>query len=71
MKVGELIMFLLISLFVALTERNVMFELRKQCGTITTGITNRITKENTRQNVKSLLVAYINLAGTCAASHLR
>lgn len=40
MNDGELIMLLLISLFVALTERNVMFELGKQCATITIGITN-------------------------------
>lgn len=40
MNDGELIMLLLISLFVALTERNVMFELRMQCATITIGITN-------------------------------
>lgn len=40
MKDGELIMLLLISLFVALTERNVMAELGKQCATITIGISN-------------------------------
>lgn len=40
MKDGELIMLLLIWLFVALTERNVMFELGKQCATITCSITN-------------------------------
>lgn len=40
MKDGELIMLLLIWLFVALTERNVMFELEKQCATITCSITN-------------------------------
>lgn len=40
MKDGELIMLFLIWLFVALTERNVMFELGKQCATITCSITN-------------------------------
>lgn len=40
MKDGELIMLLLISLFVALTEQNVKFELGKQCAMITIGITN-------------------------------
>lgn len=39
-KDGDIIMLLLISLFVTLTERNVMFELGKQSATITIGITN-------------------------------
>lgn len=40
MKDGEQIMSLLISLFGALSERNVMCDLRKQCAAITFGITN-------------------------------